>query len=252
MSENYTLYYSDLPSGYIDILDDIFNEYTEDSGDIEEYPEYGEKFDIYFCEAVITDFDPSGKNRVFDELAAFFIRTEANLMLAGYGAQVADAPLAHFERRALELIDEAIASGWEPPDHEHFSSRDVIGPAIEALAFQAESRRKLLQPDLPEIVAEGACGGGEAAVQIRTEPANGRVWMITAHSFYRCALRSRNPWNLGSCRWLEISPDVPIFASGRKYYQVHWPGAAVKRGDITFHYDDGFREGQTFNVTLRP
>jgi hypothetical protein len=212
-----------------------------DGAGVEELEDGSAALNVYTCEgpeAVLSfSYDsttpppPEEDNRV-DEFAVELVALEKMFRDSGYAPAVFETPLAELERAMLEYVTRTPFSGHDAGAD---SSLDNL---YSYLASEVEGRRGKLQPDKPKIIANSACGGGETEVYVRTEPPNGRVWMTSAHSFYRCALRSSNPWHLDSCRWSEISADLLIAVSGRRFYQVRWPDGQTTRGDLTFQYSD--------------
>lgn len=217
-------------------------------------------FDIVQCSEPVTDAESGHTiDGRFDAMAIDMVALERSFAASGYTEDVYRQALLDYERRALQLAGEmSFGPSDEGPTYE--ASPEIMRleaaerEAFQALARDAEARRAQLQPDQPRIEAQGGCGEGESPVYVRTSPPNGRVWMIVPHAFYKCALRTRTPWDRNSCRWPEVSPQVPVEISGRRLYQAEWPDGRSKRGDYTFGYTDegAAEEGVLPIVTVTP
>ena len=140
-----------------------------------------------------------------------------SLRLAGYRSDVTDPVLAQYRKTAL--------NGGEPHDEADLKQ-------LGALARDLDASRARLQPDLPPIRAIGGCGAAETPILVKTNPAGGRVWLITKFGFALCNARGIDGWNRTSCdRWFEADSDRPAELSGNYAYQARWPDGGAARGD---------------------
>jgi hypothetical protein len=121
---------------------------------------------------------------------------------------------------------------------------------LRALAGALEQQRASVQPAAPPIAFGGDCGAGETPFIVTTDPAGGRVWLTTKFSFDLCGVRRRDPWDVGQCRWTELSPSQESYLSGRYVYQASWPDGASGRGVRAFD-GAGIGDGAEI-VRIRP
>lgn len=174
-----------------------------------------------------------------------------------YPAAVYAAALSDYERRAIE--HHSLEPPPRPPEgdyesavyleYQEWDSRDW--KLKEELAKSIEARRKELAPNAMAVEPGGGCGAGEQPYLVKTQPANGRLWVATKFAFDLCRARKLDPWDTDSCRWTELAPDKEAFLSGRYAYQARWPDGKQARGVRAF---DGApsQEGTVEVVIRRP
>jgi hypothetical protein len=96
-------------------------------------------------------------------------------------------------------------------------------------------------------VDEGDCGAGEVAVNITTQPPDGRVYFIPVFSFLLCREQRLDPEDMAHCdRWREPAQGLLVEVSGDYFYRAVWPDGVQRRGRLSF---TNLEEGQT--VTIR-
>jgi hypothetical protein len=228
---------------------------AQQAEDIRAQPGSDVAFRIFACNPLAATRFGTDSEASFEMLADNANGYERQFLASGYSREVFAAPLLDYERRLIQLI---LQTPLGPTDadaylRDAYQRLDAAEAEITAaLAKAVEARRARLQPDQPPVLNEGECGAGESSVLIRPRPAGGRIWIIRVHSFYRCALRTRTPWNLDSCRWQETNARVPIQVSGRYFYQAQWPNRPPTRGNQTFEYNEGDGEGAIPVVIITP
>ena len=209
-----------------------------------EYLNGGEAtFDVVTCLPFAQTRYSSDPEETFDQLAIMAVQLERSFIASGYSREVYFQPLLSFERRMIQLIERTPLRPADA-DQDYLQSNEfqqleaATRETHDSFAQQAETLRAQLQPDQPRIIASGECGEGEDEYYVRTDPPGGRIWMLAPHSFKKCELRTRTPYNRAACRWPEIHPDAPANLSGRLYYQVQWPDGRMTTGERSFGYAD--------------
>jgi hypothetical protein len=193
---------------------------------------------------------PAGRAGSVETLARRIAFLELNFAAAGYRREVYKAPLAAYEDWSLA----AIVQGEEPLGNG--DAPGLSGPAHEQaqlrFATQVEANRSKLQPTLPRVVVEGGCGAGGTSYLIKTQPAGGRVWLVTRFGFNACRAMGLEPWDREKCnRWYEADPDQPMSLSGTYVYQASWRNGARGRGEKRLESTEADPEKMPV-VTIRP
>jgi hypothetical protein len=201
----------------------------------------GDKYlDLTWCGSMADELvELSRREAALRFLAGEVASMHGALVKGGYREQVFAAPLEAYERGRLASIAREEAS-------------DPDGPSPSArLASEIDANRTRLQPGLPRVVADGGCGGGEAPVIVKSEPAGGRVWLITEFSFLYCRASKLDPWDREKCRhWREADDDNPLYLSGTYVYQVRWPQGIAGRGRKSMDYAK--ENGEAMVLKVKP
>jgi hypothetical protein len=192
---------------------------------------------------------PAGKAGSVEALARRIAFLDLNFSGAGYRREVYEGPLRAYEDWSLA----AIIQGKEP---QRFDDRPGLWDSAHdqaqlRLAAQVEAIRAKLQPGLPKVVLEGGCGAGGTSYLIKTQPADGRVWLVTRFGFKTCQAMGVDPWDRQKCnRWDEVDPDQPMALSGTYVYQASWRNGARGKGEKRLESTEADPELPV--VTIRP
>jgi hypothetical protein len=156
-----------------------------------------------------------------------------------YPPAVWEEPLRDYEKKSIELTlrmppppDWSDAERPENPLYDQWESQRW--KLKEELAGALENNRQRLEPGEIPVTVGGECGAGEQPYLVKTEPADGRLWVTTKFSFDLCRARKLDPWNTEACRWTELSPTEPAYLAGRYVYQAQWRDGARRRGIRAF------------------
>jgi hypothetical protein len=180
----------------------------------------------------------TGSNEDHFWLARRVERIRHVLRLFGYPPGSIEEPLIAYEQRMFEYFQ--LPSPPEPPEDAALDSPEqqaVLahrrrGDALlERLAADINARRNALGVRAPPVGIEAGCGAGYFPFIVRTAQAGGRVWLLRAHDFHLCRVRTGDPWNLDRCRWLEMDRQRPTPLSGRYIFHAVWRDGHVVRGN---------------------
>lgn len=231
-------------------------EFYEDAGVL--------SFDVIDCtDSHFRELREIGENATaIEDFAQRFVVLRMRLVRAGYSQEVIDEVLDSYANRQLAILDgepvqELEEFGEFEWDLHGDSLRRLAGSEYDLLALMLDQRRRVFQPDMPHIVADGGCGAFEHVYEVRPEPRRGRIWLITSFSFNLCRVMEVDPWNLEDCnRWAEVSPDVPAYLSGRYVYQARWldgrSGRGVRVLENWVEYPSSESDASVMVVTIRP
>jgi hypothetical protein len=200
------------------------------------------------------EIDPAGDRKTLElEALARRVAKQEHFLSQLYPSEVYEQPLSDYERAALELALEM------PPPPDYSDPNRAENPAYdeweskgwklkERLANAIEERRRRLAPKARATIVGGECGAGEQPFIVKTNPADGRVWLTTKFSFDLCRARKLDPWNVEACRWTELSPEKESYLSGRYVYLAQWPGGGQRRGVRAF--DGAMGEDKAVEVVI--
>jgi len=202
------------------------------------------QFDLINCSSG-SDYLGAGRNadvmRGFADISLDVVLLRDGLARAGYPASLWRDSVDGYERGA---VDRAIALSkrggvWdpveEPPQAFYTSLRGKLA------AYHASHRSTW------QIVSEGGCGADEAHVNIATSPSGGQVFVIPTFYYQLCRVQSENADDSRSCpKWREAVDGKLTQVSGDYRYQVRWRDGSVRRGTLSFDFND---DGRT--ITLR-
>lgn len=173
-----------------------------------------------------------------------------------YSPAVYQEPLRDYERKSIKHLSKAPpppkGDDVESPEYQRYSEWASQGEKLmEALAVELEKRRQRLEPNSIPVSVGGGCGAGEVAYLVKTEPADGRLWITTKFSFDLCRARKLDPWNTGACRWTELSPTEPAYLSGRYVYQARWRNGKRQSGIRSFDGLLDAEKGDEIHVVIK-
>jgi len=215
----------------------------------------GDPFDLESCYYADEDLDTSEDNKVglLATLAHDVVRLRKNLTRHGYPESVWRPLLLQFEEEQLVLSIEELGKPYsaepESPEvePEPTPAERHRKQFLRKMARALRSYRRRTAPTLPEIYYEGGCGAGGVGVNIRTEPANGRVIFIPVFFYRLCKAQQIDPDDVTQCdRWREPAEGILSEVSGDYFYRASWPDGVEKRGRFSFTH---LKDDET--VTIR-
>jgi hypothetical protein len=192
-------------------------------------------FDLGTCFTVfdpldLPDDDPTEGLYV---LAIFVIRLRTALTEFGYPKSVWAPMLIQFEKEQLAILSSK--RGYRA---------NVDAASSHLFAFDGKMVRKLNNyrkrkaRHLPEADGVDGCGAGDLAINVSTDPADGRVIFIPVFFYELCEAQQIDPNDLAKCnRWRTPVDGMLFEVLGDYYYRASWPGGVVDRGRLRFTHN---------------
>jgi hypothetical protein len=176
----------------------------------------------------------------FADIAFDVIFWREGLKRAGYPAALWRSALSDYEQRAVDRAIAVSKSGGDPDDYE-IPESFFKGLERDVAPYHAA------HPATWHVVNDGGCGAVEAKVSIATRPTGGQVFVIPTFFYQLCKVQKQNADDTHSCpNWREAVDGQVSEVAGDYQYQVRWHDGSVRRGRLSFDYND---DGHT--ITLR-
>jgi hypothetical protein len=149
----------------------------------------------------------------------------AELSARRYPSSLWKNQIDKFERDELARIKKR-------PTAEYLSDYIDRSHALSAsLAKVLQAYRNNQDKSLKPVDAVGGCGADGALLKFVSDPAGGRVFLISSFYYSLCLKQNVDPADLDKCDWwTPIQPNEPTEVSGTYRYLITWPGGRTSKG----------------------
>jgi len=170
---------------------------------------------------------------------------ERQFQAAGYPRDLWQKRLSRYVRRRIGLI---VTRRGE--DHLESLDSDLF-ILVDGVAQRLMRSMPEITPfEIPSCAPPTSVGG--RSVVFETQPAHGRVWIISTFGFAVCRQRAREPWSPTACPlWREVEAADPPTLLGTYMYRVVWPDGRTRQGRWSFDPQPFAPSRAPLTITLR-
>jgi hypothetical protein len=189
-----------------------------------------EGFDLIHCgsaEFVVDAFDDSLEAGL-RSIAHWVIYWRRSLGSIGYPDEIWQPIVAKLEEDALAELPAAVAREPDNADYGYvIANYEWLPQLVDALnAYRLHGA-----PELPETVADGACGDGEVYVKYELVPKEGSLYVLSEFRFHHCRAKGLEPFDRVACdRWHLADSSELLFIAGQYRYLVEWSDRSTSQG----------------------